>query len=400
MRRATWRPPQAPAGAGAAGDRRLLLPRGHRGRGRVRQARGLCAVVADAGRRDAHRARAQPVAAAARGRAPGDLDRRPPVPGLGGRAAVPRRLPRPGRARRPRGAGATDRGLGGGPPAVPPRDPRPVAGGAASRAGRTGIERPPAPRIPRPERDGRPAGRAPGVPARHLRPRASVGDPVRPDPRDRGKSRPPRRAGAARRLHRPDRGRHRGLPVPRGPPPAPRPDAGRGVSARRRQGSGTAAPAGSSRTTGPMPRRCVPTPARRTGPPSGGCWAAKASSSRRVARAAGSRSCRPPSSATTRGSRWRPRGGRGTTAGGRRRSRPMRTRRQASGWRDRPRHRGPSGSGSRPGWIPRRSRRPTPRARCVPGSCEIRGTRRASWPAARTRRRRSPAACCSWRRAR
>ena len=114
------------------GPRRLLvIDDGHALEGtaaeaRARAPRRLRPAVAGGHRRQPRAAVDQPAAAPRVRRAPGARAGRPAVPRLGGRAAVPRRLPRPGAAGRPRGARPPHRGLGGGPAAVPPRDPRPV----------------------------------------------------------------------------------------------------------------------------------------------------------------------------------------------------------------------------------------------------------------------------------
>ena len=129
-------PPDA-AGARPARHRRLLLPRGHAGRGRASggswttRPPWLTLVLAT---RVAPGL--QPVAPPGRGRAARGRHGRPAVPGLGGGAALPRRLPRSRAAGGPRRPRAPHGGLGGRPPALPPGDARPVRGGAAARPGR------------------------------------------------------------------------------------------------------------------------------------------------------------------------------------------------------------------------------------------------------------------------
>ena len=144
----------------------------------------------------------QPAAAAGVGRPPRARAGRPPVPRLGGRAAVPRHLPRPRAAGRPRGARAPHRGLGRGPAAVPPRDPRAVRGRAATGPLRRRDERPAPARVPGAERAVRAARGPAPVPRRHLRARPAVRADVRPAARDDGERCAARRALAPQRVHR------------------------------------------------------------------------------------------------------------------------------------------------------------------------------------------------------
>ena len=146
------------------------------------------------------------------------------------------------------------------------------------------IERPAAARVPRPERDGRAARGAPRVPA--STPACWAGCPGRCAIALRGadgQRRAPRRAGAARACSRSRwRTARRRVPLPRGPAPAPRPDAGRGDRRGRGPRRATRRPGPSSRTRARSPRRCGPTAAPRTGTRSGGCSAGRASGSPRA----------------------------------------------------------------------------------------------------------------------
>ncbi len=91
------------------------------------------------------------------------------------------------------------------------------------------------------------------------------------------------------------------------------------------------------------PRRCAPTPAPRTGRRSAASSVATASVLRTAGRAAGSRSCRPRSSATTRGWRWQQRVVPATMADGRPRSPRMPTPSRVLAQLALPRSRTPSG---------------------------------------------------------
>ena len=99
------------------------------------------------------------------------------------------------------------RGLGGGPAAVPPRDPRPVRRRAPAGPQRRRDERPAAARVPGPERAVRAARGPAAVPRRHLRAGPAVRAAVRSAARDDGQRRAARRARAPQRVHRPGRGR-------------------------------------------------------------------------------------------------------------------------------------------------------------------------------------------------
>ncbi len=180
----------------------------------------------------------QPAPPARLGRAARARVGRPALPGVGGRAAVPRHLPRPGPAGRPRCPRPSHGGLGRGAAAVPPRHARPVRRRAAAGPERRRDQRPAPSRVPDPERAVR-ARRGPAaVPAGHVRARAAVGAALRWPARDVRERRAPRGALAAERVHGPGRGRRRRVPLPRGPAPAPGPDAGRGGG--RGRGAGQA----------------------------------------------------------------------------------------------------------------------------------------------------------------
>ena len=150
---------------------------------------------------------------------------------------------------------------------------------------------------------------------------------------------------APERVHGAGRGRRRRVPLPRGPAPAPRPDAGRGgrrgrgarqARARGRRARGRRGAArGAARL---LPRRGLgrrPAPAGRAG---------RAARGDRAERRGWTR-CRPPSSATTRGSPWPPPAGRATTAAGRPRSTATSAPSPRSVRRGPPTRRGASASG-------------------------------------------------------
>ena len=207
------------------------------------------------------------------------------------------------------------------------------------------------------------------VPRRHLRAGPAVRAAVRSPARDDGQRRAARRAGAPERVHgarsRTTTDAFRYHEVLRQHLDRMLVEAIGEAEARAQAREGGRR---CSRPTARSPRRCGPTAARRTGTPSGACWADRASGSRRPSRAAGSTPCRRPSSATTRGWPWPPPAGRATTAAGRRRSTATSGPRPRSVRRGPPTPRVASGSASPRGSTRSRCRRPTRSARSAPGS--------------------------------
>ena len=312
--------------------RRRPRPRGDGRGGRARPVRRVRPALARDRLRVAARAVDQPEPTARRRRPRRDRPGRPAVPGVGGRAPVPGPLRRARPARRAGRPRPPDRGLGGRPPAVPPRDARQVRGRAAPDPRRGRGRQPAHPRVPDVERPGRPARGAARVPRRDVRAGPADGAALRQAPRPARQRRAPRRAVPPPDLHGRARRGRRVVPLPRGLPVAPRPDArrpgGRGGGPRPlRPGRGVAR-GGRGDRGGARARTAEP----RTGPRFAGCSADRARDWP-IPRRPGSRACRRRSSATSRGSSWRPPGGRGRKAAGPTRSTRSAGPRAASGRR-------------------------------------------------------------------